>query len=299
VPTRHRRERPGLWAGVAVVLAGVSWLTGCAAAPAATDTASTPALPAGVTVELVQLRADVAPRQAQVRVINDSDEAITIGEIRVEDPRFDGAATRVVGGRTSTVPAGRSVDVRVQLPQVDCAAPADARSEVVLELLSDAGAADVAASAGDPLGFVAPLHARECRLARLADAASVDFTAFRPSAPGAPATLELTITPSGEGAASLVGVQRTNLIDFAAPTVDGAYPLDLAIAPGDTQPIVVAIPIVPVRCDPHAVQEDKRGTIFDVRVEVDGQPGEIELFVGEEMRGAILSWVPVWCGAGG
>ena len=42
------------------------------------------------------------------------------------------------------------------------------------------------------------------------------------------------------------------------------------------------MPLVPFRCDPHAVQEDKRGTIFDVRVEVDGEPGEIELAAAEE-----------------
>ena len=54
----------------------------------------------------------------------------------------------------------------------------------------------------------------------------------------------------------------------------------------------------PVRCDPHVVQEDKRGTIFDVRVELDGEPGQVELFVGEDMRGRILTWVAEWCGFG-
>lgn len=281
--------------GVAVLLAGALTLAGCAG-PQAPE--PEPTLPAGVTVELVQLRADVAPRQAQVHVTNGSDQTLTIGEVRVEDPRFEGPATRVVAGRTSTVPAGRSVDVRVQLPAVDCSAPEEGEPEVVLELDSAAGEVEVTASATDPLGFVAPLHERECRGERLTDAAALAFTGFQESAPGEAAVLELTVTPTGEGEATIAGVQATNLLDFGPASVDGAHPLDLAVSPGDTEPVVVELPLVPFRCDPHAVQEDKRGTIFDVRIVLDGEPGEIELFVGDELRGRILSWVAAWCGFG-
>ena len=59
-----------------------------------------------------------------------------------------------------------------------------------------------------------------------------------------------------------------------------------------------AVPIVPLRCDPHAVMEDKRGTVFDVRVEVDGASGVIEVAAPEAMRGEILRWVADWCGFG-
>lgn len=282
-------------------LAASAVLAGCtASAPAGAG--PTPTLPAGISVELVQLRADVAPRQAQVHVVNGSDEAVTVGEVRVEDARFDGPARRVVAGRTSVIPAGRSVDVRVQLPAVDCTASSDGRPSVVLELVTGDRAIEVRASASDPLGFLSPLHARECRRERLADAATLAFTGFRPSPPGEPAALELTVTPTGDAAATIAGVQRTNLVDFDAGTAEGAYPLDLRIAPGAAEPIVVALPIVPFRCDPHAVQEDKRGTVFDVRVELEGdggEPGEIELFVGEELRGEILGWVADWCGFAG
>nr|WP_240658561.1 hypothetical protein [Microbacterium sp. CPCC 204701] len=278
------------------MLAAALALTGCG--PPSGAPAAEPTLPAGVTVELVQLRADVAPRQAQVHLTNGSDAEITIGEVRVEDPRFEEAAVRVVTGRTSTVPAGRSVDVRVQLARVDCDGADDARTEVVLEVISVDGGTEVTASASDPLGFVAPLHARECLRERVADAATLAFTDFTASAPGEPAALELTITPTGDGAATIIGVQRTNLLDFGA-TVAGVHSLALSIGPGSAEPVVVELPLVPFRCDPHAVQEDKRGTIFDVRIELDGEPGEIELFVGDETRGEILSWVAAWCGFGG
>ena len=271
-------------------------LTGCAAAPGTSE--PQPTFPAGVRVELAQLRADVGSRQAQVQVVNESDAPIAVGEVRVEDARLDGPAVRVMEGRVSTVPTGSSVDIRVQLPPVDCRAPDAGEAEVVLELVGDAASTEAKASAPDPLGFLAELHARECLLERVTDAASLVFSDFDPSAPGEPASLELTVTPSGEGEATIIGVARTNLIDFAGGPSQEVYPLGIEVASGDAAPVVAQIPIVPFRCDPHAVQEDKRGTIFGVPVELEGESGEVELFVGEEMRGRILTWVAAWCGFG-
>ncbi|MBW9120095.1 hypothetical protein JNB63_08320 [Microbacterium trichothecenolyticum] len=273
-------------------------LTGCAsAAPEVPEPAAT--LPAGAFVELQQLRSDVAGRQAQVHLVNDGDAPLTVREVRVEDDRFDGPAARVMEGRVSTVAPGSSVDIRVQLPPVDCTAPDDGEARVVLELVEDSDSTEVTASASDPLGFVAELHARECLLERVTDAASLVFSDFEPSAPGAPAALDLTVTPTGGGALTVSGIGRTNLIDFAGPTSEEVHPLGVEVAEGDAEPVVVQIPIVPLRCDPHAVQEDKRGTIFDLGVELEGEAGEVELFVGEEMRGRILTWVAAWCGFGG
>ncbi|WP_341996034.1 hypothetical protein MRBLWH7_003093 [Microbacterium sp. LWH7-1.2] len=273
-------------------------LTGCAsAAPEVPEPVAT--LPAGVAVELQQLRSDVAGRQAQVHLVNEGDAPLTVGAVRVEDDRFDGAAVRVIADRVSTVSPGGSVDIRVQLPPVDCTAPDDGEAHIVLEVTRDSAATEVAASAPDPLGFIAELHARECLLERVTDAASLTFTGFEPSAPGAPAALELTVSPTGDGAVTIAGIGRTNLIDFAGAASEEVRPLGIEVAEGDAEPIVVQIPIVPLRCDPHAVQEDKRGTIFDLVVELEGESGEVELFVGEEMRGRILTWVAAWCGFGG
>lgn len=287
---------------LALVLALV---TACSAPPAPAP--STPTLPDGVSVAIVQLRGDVALRQAQVQVMNGSDEAVVVAGVAVEDPRFDGPATRVVD-RVSTIPAGGRVDIKVQLPPVACPEgddpPADAAPEVVLEIGGGAGGADSTMSvrtvADDALGFIAPLHERECRAQALSDAATLAFTDFAPSPAGEPAALELTVTPSGAGRATIVAVQATNLLDFGPASVDGAFPLDIVVDEGaGTEPLVIALPIVPFRCDPHAVQEDKRGTIFDVRLDLDGEPGEIELFVGDELRGRILTWVAEWCDFGG
>lgn len=282
-------------------------LTGCVGDPPHSEITAVPpiALSSDVTVELRQLRADVAPRQAQVHVMNGSDSPMRIAAVSVEDDRFAGPAERLIADRVSTVPAGGEVDIRVQLPAVDCSAPSqptgsEPASRVTLELVGDSGTSEVAAPASDALGFLAPLHVRECLMERVRDATTLEFTGFEPSAPGDPATLQLTLTPTGDAAATIAGIEGTNLIEFVGiPGDQDMLPLDLEVEPGDAAPIVLELPMRPFRCDPHVVQEDKRGTIFDVRVELDGEPGEVELFVGEEMRGRILTWVGDWCGFGG
>lgn len=308
VPGRHaarRRVRDAILRSCAgllgsLALAGCAGCAGGAGGVAAAPSPAPTGLPEGVTVEVVQLRADVAVRQAQVHLVNGSDEPLEIGDVTVEDARFAAPATRVIAGRTSILPAGGELDVRVQLPEVSCASASAAADEgpvVELEILAGGESTTLSVPADDPLGFLAPLHERECRAEALAGAAELSFTAFTPSAPGEPATLQLTIAPTGEGRAAVAAVQATNLLSFGPATVDGAFPVDVEVTP-DATVSVVDIPVLPTRCDPHAVQEDKRGTIFDVRLELDGEPGEIELFVGEEMRGRILTWVASWCGFG-
>ena len=286
----------------AVALALV--LGGCAAsAPDAASSSPAAPLPDGVTVSFVQLRSDVADRQAQVKIVNGTDDVLTVGSVRVDDPRFDGPAGRVVE-RDSRISAGRTVDIRVQLPAVACGdagVDADAEASVTFDYSTGGDPVEVTAPLPDPVGFVGPLHERECRAALLAKAAGLAFTGFTPSAAGAPATLELTVRPTGAGAAVIRGIQTTNLLTFEQGTGNTAdtYPLDLAVTAADTAPVVVSLPLVPLRCDPHAVQEDKRGTIFTLDVELDGVPGAIELAAPEDLRGKILSWVGAWCGFGG
>lgn len=292
----RRRGRVATAVAIAAVLAG---LVGCA--PAA-EPGPSPAegLPDGVTVELQQLRSDVAARQAQVVVTNGTDETLVVADLAIDDPRFEGAVTRVAA-RDSTITPGRSVGIRVQLPPVACDDTA-ATVEPVLELDYTLGDAEGHASApiGDPLGFVPPLHERECRVVLLSAAADVAFTSFEPSPAGEPAVLELTVTPTGEGGAGIRSIQTTNLLTFGLTPGDTAdsHPIDVVLESGETEPVVVPLPLVPLRCDPHAVQEDKRGTIFDLEVEIDGEAGEIELAASEDMRGQILTWVADWCGFG-
>lgn len=250
-------------------------------------------LPAGVEVELFQLRSDVAERGAQVRVANGSDTDLVVERVVFQDDWFAGESVR---DRTSTIPAGRTVDLRIALPESSCEDEPDAAarsSRVSFELASGATAT---VDVDDPLGFTTLIHEKECLRHDLAAVATLEWASFTPSASPQPAELQLAITPAGgDGSAQLTELQRTNLIGFAAQP--GAFPLAKSIAATDAA-ASVSVPIVPLRCDPHAVMEDKRGTVFTIAVEVDGVSGVVEVAASETMRGDILRWVADWCGFG-
>ncbi len=264
-------------------------LASCSAQPAETPAT----LPAGVEVELFQLRSDVAERGAQVRVVNGSDTDLAVTSVTFADDWFTGTTVR---DRASTIPAGRTVDLRIALPESACEDVPDAASRtsrVTLELESGATATvDVA----DPLGFTTLIHQKECLRHDLAQVATLEWTSFTPSAAPLPAELQLTITPAGGAeSAELVEVQTTNLLKFAEEP--SPFPLALQIT-GTDAATEVAVPLVPLRCDAHAVMEDKRGTVFNVAVELGGATGVVEVAASEAMRGEILRWVADWCGFG-
>ncbi|MFB8146443.1 hypothetical protein ACFC1W_06835 [Microbacterium sp. NPDC056003] len=300
--TSRRRVRGAATAAAALLALALSACAPGGEAPNGEATPPSTGLPDGVTVELQQGRSDVAARQAQVVVRNGTDETLVVGSVEVDDPRFAAPIVRVEE-RESTIGPGRTVGIRVQLPDVACAGDATGTAESTVLLEYTLGDDSGRASAGieDPLGFIEPLHVRDCRADAVADAAHVSFTDFDPSPPGEPAALMLGIAPTGRSAVLISGIQTTNLITFedGGDTALETLPIGLEVREGDTGMTEVSLPIVPIRCDPHAVQEDKRGTIFDLEVEVGGEPGEIELAASEELRGQILTWVADWCGFGG
>lgn len=279
----------------AAAAAAVLVLAGCAA-PTEPDP---DALPAGVTVSLTQQRSDVAERQAQVRVSNGSDAVVTVGAVSVSDPRWTGPATRVVQ-RRSTLAPGAEVNVRVQLAPVRCAAGGEATAVVSLEYEMDGRAGTAVAPVEEVFPFLAALHERECVEQRARQTAAIGFAGFTPSEAGAPASLELAISPVSEAHdLVVVGIRETNLLTFEGyDPAAGSYPLGIGLTGMGRSGAAASLPLIPARCDSHAVQEDKRGTVFGLLVEVDGVAGRFDLVADPELRGRILSWVAHWCGYG-
>ncbi|MGC5223379.1 hypothetical protein ACPW96_12415 [Micromonospora sp. DT81.3] len=253
-------------------------------------------LPEGISVEFMQLRADVAKRAAQVRVVNGSDTDLEITRLSFEDDWFVEPAVR---DRVSQLPAGRTLDLTIQLAPSECddePEPSDRVSRVVIEYSAEGSAFTSTADLPDPLEVIPALHARECLLSDLERSTAVAFTAFQPSETGQAATLTLTLTPTGEAASEVTAIRSTNLLSVGqVDTAADVYPLGVVVREGTTDPIVIDLPLVPFRCDPHAVQEDKRGTIFALDVAIDGQAGDVNLAAPEEMKGQILDWVADWC----
>lgn len=153
---RHTRQRgAALLAGALATLA----LAGCAEAPHPSPSAT--ALPMGIAASISQATGDVAGRQAEVRIHNGAEDTLVIGKVELDDDRLDGIAERVDEGEIDIAP-GRTVNIRVQLPASDCAAPDEGTT--MLEVKFALGAADSIArmEVSDTWGFLTELHQREC-----------------------------------------------------------------------------------------------------------------------------------------
>ena len=269
---------------------------GCAAGTTPLPSPGPTDQPPGVTVAITQQRSDVAARQAEVQIHNGAGSSLLVSEVALNDPRFDGPATRVVD-RTSTLAPDATVNIRVQLPEVVCGGGDDAASTVTFAYELDGRAGSASAPASELFPFLTDLHRRDCVAQAVDAAASVTFGDFAPAAAGAPGSLDLTIAPtSGRGPeVVLVGIRETNLLTFTG-LADGALPLGIDIGAAAPATRTIPLPLVPARCDPHAVQEDKRGTVFAVDVTVDGEPGQFLLAASPDLRGRLLTWVTQWCG---
>ena len=268
---------PARRALAALGLAFAALLAGCVAPPA---------LPSGVTVLVMQQRSDVAERMAELRLHNGSDAALEITAVRLDDSRF---ASAVVIEREVRLEPGATSDLRFALPEPRCEGDEVRRTLTLTQHDGTELTADLSSADDVTVG----LHERECLLVDIERTASLAWTGFTASPPGEPAHALLTATPTGEGEPVLLDELRaTNLVRFAARAGE-RWRLDLALDARSVR-TSIEVPLVPQRCDPHVVQEDKRGTIFTIDV-AEPRAGTVEVPMPPELKAQVLTWVAAWC----
>lgn len=312
-----RSLRAGLVAGVGLVVAATACTSpGDDAAPLPSGVAQ------GLSAELRQDRTQYADRAAKLHVVNGSDRTVTLLGGTLDAPGY-GPSSPDGPTRAREIPPGVGRDVRLRLGEVDCdAAPpaaltgAQAQQTLVATatvLVADGAAGSTAAGstpAGtavelevvDPLGRLAAVHAETCAERLVASGVTLRVTDVRAGrvpapdgdVPGGRITLAVEPVPGGP-AVRLVEVSGTTLLSPAAG--DAWTGDDLAgQTAGDGR---VVLDVVPARCDPHVVAEDKRGTFLPVHAEVDGVPQpEIYVPMTDAQRAAVYDLVHDACGWG-
>ncbi|MEY2848746.1 MAG: hypothetical protein RI885_1411 [Actinomycetota bacterium] len=246
-------------------------VSGCATADGAGNGQTSPGagLPDGVTVEVYQSRSDVVVRALQVRIVNGSDEDLEITGAEFVSPGF---ASPAVWQKDSTVVvAGRTVDLPVSLSDSVCV---DGEPEPRVALSWSAGG-DLRRAEVTPVderGRLGELGEEACFDQAVASVSAVSAETPPRSATvgGLPAIeLDVTFSPtSTAGSLMLASVSGTTLftpVDRATGAELSSLPL--GIVTGGDRPTVVTLLLVPTRCDPHAVAEDKQGTIFPFAVD--------------------------------
>jgi len=309
------------WAAVALLLLAAA---SCTAGPGAAGPGTgggTPASPsasasiaAPLTAEISQFRDNYSRQIIEIQLTNTTGEPVTVLAAGLRSPLFASRISWTAAAAGTEVPPGQTKSLPARLPAASCPeqaaeqsrAPEQSRAEqppaaVEVLLASAAGAPGrtVTTAAADPFGVLARNNGEMC--VAQAAAAVADFR-LRPELELSPdartAVLHLVITPrnpagdAADGALTLNSVGGTTLLaeDAIAPW-PGGLRIDAA---GPVRELRLGIR--PARCDPHAVAEDKVGTLIPLRVTVAGREGVLKVDAGTQLRGRIYDFITSACG---
>ncbi|MFC0681083.1 hypothetical protein ACFFGH_24915 [Lysobacter korlensis] len=268
-------------------------LTGCVAAAPAQPSASTSE--PRVSVALVQNRSDAPVRRLQLRVTNESAEELRIRTATLESTAL---AAPAVWEKGTTVPAGATRDLPVQFPGASCA-DGEPQTVVRMEVETAAGPATVEVPPADPNERMPLLTETDCFAQDVAAAGRVSLAGLRVGDPSEPAKLEVRVESAGGDTDLRVDSMEStvlfNPLDASgAPSASGEVGLELR---GGDAEATALVPIVPNRCDPHALAEDKVGTLFVFAAEVEGgRSGELRLQASPELRADLYEYFTRACG---
>ena len=288
--------------------------TGPASTAPPTDTA-----PAGpVTAEISQFRDNYSKHIIEIQLTNTTDARLTVLSATLTSPLFAAAIEWPAPTGGIELPPGQAKSLPAPLPDPACGTPAQAQTGPATDSGGDAGKAVVslrmarpegspAAQAGatapvaDPFGVLARNNSELC-LARAAAAVATIVLApeLDVAADGRTAVVHLLMTPraasgpaaAGAGEMVIEGVDETTLLAEAAQR---PWPHSVTLRAGE-QPSEVLLGIRPARCDPHAVAEDKVGTLLPLRVSAAGRQGVLKIHAGDQLRARIYDFVTTSCG---
>jgi hypothetical protein len=255
-------------------------------------------LPDGVTVSVFQTRFDYGIRQLELKVSNATNEPITITRATLESNRF---ADDAVWDRPQTIPPGAARDLKVLLtePVCDGEAPEDA---VALEFTLESGAYGSARVVPtDETSRLDAISAEDCLAVTVAQHAALNPPEVLEWMPGAraPATLNFTVEPTtATGSLTVHFAKGTVLLSLVDQSGQPVYQEDLEREfDASTAASVIPLRVIPNRCDPHAIAEDKRGTFFAFDVSTsDDTAGRMFVGVSDGVRASLYEYYADYCG---
>jgi hypothetical protein len=277
---------------VALAVALVCLGSACAS-PAATTTEL------DLRAEVFQYRLDYAPRILQVKLVNNGAAPVEVSSVALESPRFtDDAAI----DRGPTVRPGSAVDVKLQLPAPRCDVGDEPDVVVVVAAVGEEPEQTVRIEPEDEQHTLDRINAEDCladsvdRVARISMPTTVRREGSGTSVRG---WFDVAITPVTDAGDppldfTIDRIMNTTLLDAVHEA--GYWPVETTIAQGEP-PSILSLPVRPARCDPHAIAEDKRGTIlpFEVRTG-DGRSGQYDVVSSDELKADIYAFVAEYCG---
>jgi hypothetical protein len=269
-------------------------LTACAGPGQRPVPAPVPAEPA-IRVVLMQSRSDATTGRLQLRVTNDSIDDLDVRAVTLDSTAL---ASPAVWSKGTTVPAGATRDLPVAFPGASCAL-GEPQTMVRVEAARPGGSVTVEVTPADPTERLELLTSRDCFRQQVDALADVSLGRLDADDAAEPALLEVRVdSAGGPGGLRIRSIESTTLFTpldaDRLPTTVGTVGIELR--PGNRR-ASASVPIVPNRCDPHALAEDKTGTVFVVAAEIaGGAAGTISLPASDALRAELYDYFTRACG---
>lgn len=255
--------------------------------------------PQPISVEVNQSRDQYGKQAILIQLTNTTDTPVTVSGARLKSALFEKDIIWEPTGGALELPPRQPKSLPANLPAPHCRqSPTEPLKAVVQYSEPAKGPTETSVEARDPFN-VLPRNADELCLA--ADVAAVAAIVLAPDLEVAPdgrtAVVRLVITPASTPSESpqkltINSIDGTTLL---AESPADPWPRDIAISSG-AAPKEVPLTIRPARCDPHAVAEDKVGTLLPLRISVGARDGVLKIAAPNELRGRIYDFVTAACG---
>ncbi|RAM39358.1 hypothetical protein DBZ45_00150 [Arthrobacter globiformis] len=259
-------------------------------------------------MEVYQSRDQYGKQAIQLLLTNVSGRPLTVAAAQLASPLFQGDILWEPAGGSLELPPGQPKSLPARLPAPVCGQdPAATQQSSIQQPVATVrysepgrpGLREVAPVAVDPFGVLERNNREQCLAAEVAAVADIVLDRRLEVAPDSrTAVVRLVITPKEAGGAgtdlrsvTIANIDGTTLI--AAPA-DEPWPRNVRIVQGAPRS-ELRLRIRPARCDPHAIPEDKVGTLLPLHVGVGDREGQLKIAAGTALRGQIYDFVTAVC----
>lgn len=284
--------------GMAVVLA-LPLLAGCNSPDSEPQPTTGNAGP--ITVEINQSRDQYGKQAIQIQLTNTTDSPLTVTGALLHSTLFEGDITWEPTEGSLELPPRQPKSLPAALPTAACGTSStDSSREAEARIsYSEPGKelAEEYASASDPFGVLTRNASELCTATEATAVATIVLDPeLEVAADGRTAVVRLVITPRTGGAAQSLTIESIDGTTLLAESPTAPWPRNVAVGMVKQE---LPLTIRPARCDPHAVAEDKVGTLLPLRITVGERQGVLKIAASNELRGKIYDFVTSACAGAG
>lgn len=251
-------------------------------------------------VDINQSRDQYGKQAILIQLTNTSGSPVTVSGVDLRSGLFQQDITWRPENGPLELPPNQPKSLPASLPEPRCGSQA---GDPPVTTIGYAGGTDqqrhISTGANDPFG-VLQRNSDELCLAKYVEA--VAAIALDPELDVAPdgrtAVVRLVVTPTKNASHNqTLVIESIGGTTLLAEQPSDPWPRDVIItAAADAR--VLSLRVRPARCDPHAVAEDKVGTLVPLNVAIGNRQGALKVPAPADLRGRIHDFVTAACSAG-